>query len=165
MPTDDFWVDAAPFRAHLQRLVEHSGLPVPVVALAAGIEPATARRVATPQPRHRDRMRCQDARALLATTPEQLDGLPRRQVRSAPARRLVTRMRAGGASSAWIAQQAGVDRLVVEQLRAGAVEWVSELTQLRLHALDEQLARARHRAAGRPPARIPAMSTPRPDAA
>ena len=49
-PVDHAWVQAAPFRAHLQCLVANSGLPWRVVALAAGLEPPPTPEAGEAQP-------------------------------------------------------------------------------------------------------------------
>ncbi|GAA1388006.1 hypothetical protein [Luteococcus peritonei] len=163
---EDAWVDAAPFRAHLEHVLASTGLSPDVVALAAGVSPTSVAALRQRRPRHRDRIRSRDARALLSLDPMDLGDLAGQQVRSLAARRAVAQLRATGCPSAWIAENSQVDRFTVEELRHGSLAWTTRLTSLRLQALAHRVAATRTRSAATPATRIAAMSpAPCPDAA
>jgi hypothetical protein len=76
--TDHYWVQAAPFRALLCRLIDLTGLPWPVVARYAGVSPAVVRRLLYGRAGHAyGRIPSDCARRLLALDENQLQQLAR----------------------------------------------------------------------------------------
>lgn len=87
----DAWVLAAPFRAHLRQVQAGSGLPWPVLALAAGVSPALVRHlVFGRQGRLPHRISPESARRLLRLDGQRLAELAGQSV---PARATAERVR------------------------------------------------------------------------
>jgi len=103
--SDDLWVLAAPFRAHVRRLLDQTGLPWPVVALATGLSPALIRNLLFGRDgRHRNRLPAPAARALLALDADRLLGQRRLWVSAEPTAITVTELLATGCSPAALAR-------------------------------------------------------------
>lgn len=160
-PVDHAWVQAAPFRAHLQCLVANSGLPWRVVALAAGLPAGTAKRLMGPSRGAGEQLRREDAQALLATTVDSLALLQRRRVAVTEARRALRWLRERGAPLAWVHSRTGIESYLLELLDAGRADTIGRLQELQLCALQQEVAQQRSRAG----ARLPAMNSSRSNAA
>ncbi|MDR1768090.1 MAG: hypothetical protein LBR32_06660 [Propionibacteriaceae bacterium] len=99
------WVDAAPFRAHLEHVLAATGLPWPAVALHAGVSPATARSLLFGRSGFGvQRISPQCARRLLGLDIERVSQLKRRQVPSRQTALRVERLLDSGCDAAWLAR-------------------------------------------------------------
>ncbi|MEL4504177.1 hypothetical protein AAEX63_03920 [Luteococcus sp. H138] len=132
------WVTSAPFRAHFQLILEQTGLPWRVLALAIGLPIPLARRLALAPP-GRHRIRVEDARRLIAVSPEDLAGLSTELVGCRTLSRRLRELQDGGMDALTIAHRAGVTPSQVQQLASGAVVRCSRLTLLRMLALIDEL--------------------------
>jgi hypothetical protein len=95
--SDDLWVLAAPFRAHVRRVLEQTGLPWPVIALAGDLPPAVVRSLLFGRDgRHRTRLPAPAARRLLALDADRLWAQRRSWVPAAPAAAAVIELLSGG---------------------------------------------------------------------
>ena len=124
------WIDAAPFRAHLRRLLFDSTEHWRVVALACGVAPATVRHLLT----GRDgsparRLRAKDAVLLLTTDRARLRFLRDTPVPAADSVRRIAALRALGRTPAWIAAQLRLQP--AELVRLSDSSWCSALVELR----------------------------------
>ncbi|MCB0910903.1 MAG: hypothetical protein KDB60_04715 [Propionibacteriaceae bacterium] len=80
--TDQYWVQAAPFRALVARLLDLTDLPWPLVARHAGVPPAVMHRLLHGRDGHaRGRIPSDCARRLLAVDEAQLVRLARDRYR------------------------------------------------------------------------------------
>ncbi|MDA8438482.1 MAG: hypothetical protein M0Z51_06430 [Propionibacterium sp.] len=130
LATGGAWVDAAPFRAHLRRLLFDSAEHWRVVALACGVAPATVRHLLA----GRDgsparRIRAKDAVLLLTTDPDRLRCLGSTPVPAADSVRRIAALRALGRSPAWIATQVRLGP--ADLVRLSDSSWCSALVELR----------------------------------
>ncbi len=124
------WIDAAPFRAHLRRLVFDGGEHWRVVALACGVAPATVRRLLDGRPGSPlRRIRARDAVLLLGTDRTRLLHLAAAQVPAADTARRVATLRALGHSPVWIAGHLRVPPGELGGLADSS--WCSALVELR----------------------------------
>ena len=91
------WVLAAPFRAHLRQLQAATGLPWPVLALAAGVSPALVRHLVLGHRGRQLRRLCPvSARRLLRMDAARLAGLATEWVPAAATAERVARLLAAG---------------------------------------------------------------------
>ncbi len=80
--TDHYWVQAAPFRALVCRLIDLTGLPWPVLARYAGVSPTVVRRLLYGREGHAySRIPSDSARRLLALDEMELQRLARLRYR------------------------------------------------------------------------------------
>lgn len=125
------WVDAAPFRAHLRRLVAQTGEHPRVLALAAGVPPATVGALLRRPASRPGRIRAVDAIRLLSLTPAAIVELGATVVASDDTRR---RLAALG-SLARADRPVQWFRLTPEAAaRLRRAEWCSSLDALRVAA-------------------------------
>ena len=100
------WVDAAPFRTHVRRLLADTGEHARVVALACGVAPATLDHLLT---RHHGaplrRIRARDAARLLTLDRDGLRSLDTVQVSTSDTARRIGALVSLGRSPDWIASQ------------------------------------------------------------
>lgn len=88
---------AAPFRAHVRRLLDQTGLPWPVIALAGGLPPVLIRNLLFGRDgRHRSRLPASAARRLLALDAERLLGHQRMWVPAAPTAAVIAELLSQG---------------------------------------------------------------------
>jgi hypothetical protein len=107
----DAWVLAAPFRAHLRQVQAASGLPWPVLALAAGVSPALVRHlVFGRQGRLPHRISPESARRLLTVDVQRLAELAAQPVPAGATAERVQRLLASGWDPADLAAWCRVSR-------------------------------------------------------
>lgn len=135
-PTDDGWVPIAPFRAHFQRTVEQSGLSAFTVGQVCGITPATARRLAGPARRGKERIRWIDACAVYQVTAATLEGMRHERVEAARSRRRLRRM-VQQAPLAWVADFGDFREQDLRHIAEGRWQQCSRLTEARILALSD----------------------------
>jgi hypothetical protein len=134
------WVLAAPFRAHLLRVHAETRLPLPALALQAGLPLALVDHlVHGRRGRRMHRIPPAAARRLLALGPATFDELAERRIEAAPTARRVGELLAGGLSPTTLAS---LCRLTPSELAAvGSRYECSALTAL--------LVRAAYQSSGR----------------
>lgn len=124
------WIDAAPFRAHLRRLLFDTTEHWRVVALACGVAPATVQHLLSGRngsPARRIRSR--DAVLLLMTDRARLRRLDATPVPAADSVRRIAALRALGQSPTWIAAQVHLGPAELGALSDSS--WCSALLELR----------------------------------
>ncbi len=105
------WVLAAPFRAHLRQVQAASGLPWPVLALAAGVSPALVRHlVFGRQGRLPHRISPESARLLLGLDEQRLIDLAAQPVAAGATAERVRRLLASGRDPADLAAWCRISR-------------------------------------------------------
>jgi hypothetical protein len=147
--SDDLWVLAAPFRAHVRRLLEQTGLPWPVIALASDLSPTLVRNLLFGRDgRHRSRLPAPAARQLLALDAERLLGERRLWVPAEPAAAVVAELLREGCSPAALARYC---RLTEPELIAMLdASLCTRLTELLARSARLQWRRALRPVPGRP---------------
>ncbi|MEL4357352.1 MULTISPECIES: hypothetical protein [unclassified Luteococcus] len=151
-PAHQDWIPAAPFRAHFQLLLEQTGLPWRVVALATGVPARLAQRLALAPP-GRDRIRRADALRLITVGPDDLLRLGDQSVACrAAGRRLAALAKDAGLDTMEIARVSGLTPNLAHQLLTDRLHRCSRLTLLRVQACCDQLEAV----PGAAPSRIPA---------
>ncbi|MEA4945542.1 MAG: hypothetical protein VB080_14035 [Propionicimonas sp.] len=137
---NDAWVLAAPFRAHLHRLHDQSGLAWSVLALAAGVSPAAVRSlIAGRRGRPVRRIARQVACRLISLDETRLRSLAGNQVVAAPTAERVRQLLAQGWTPELLARWCHTTPSVLGGL--GRALYCSELLALRVEAA--QLAHER----------------------
>jgi len=127
------WVEAAPFRAHLQHVMGVAGLSVTEVATLAGVSPRLATSLLAGRAgRPLRRMNPADARALLAVDARDARALSTRQVPAHESRLRLRRLLGRGADVAGLAERLGVTADALTTLAAEHTSWCSALLALRL---------------------------------
>lgn len=95
--SDDLWVLAAPFRAHVRRLLDQTGLPWPVIALTADLPPSLVRSLLFGRDgRLRSRLPASAARRLLSLDAERLAGQSRVWVPAGPTASVLAELLSAG---------------------------------------------------------------------
>ena len=137
--SDDLWVLAAPFRAHVRRLLEQTGLPWPVVALAVGLPPTLVRNLIFGRDgRHRSRLPAPAARRLLTLDAERLLGQSRVWVPAGPSAEIVAELLHGGCPPAALARYCRLSEpeligLLDASLCSGLTELLAGAARLQWH--------------------------------
>lgn len=145
------WVDAAPFRAHLRRLIDATGEPWFVVVQAAGLSVRHGQALLHGRDGRRPRrVSGSVARGILATTPEGVVSLRTRMLQAGDTLEELTTLVGEGVSVASLAAFLGL----TEQQVIALAEWrvpdsarVSATFQLRVSAAREVLDERTFRAA------------------
>lgn len=134
--TTSTWVDAGPFRAHLQHLMAVGDLAVEEVAVLAGISVGVATSLAAGrQGRPLRRISSDTARALLALRPQHTAELRRCHVPAADPRMRLRRLLDTGLGLEELAEQLGTRTTTLAELADGSLEWCPGLLAVRLVAL------------------------------
>ena len=142
---------AAPFRAHVRRLLDQTGLPWPVIALAAGLPPALIRNLLFGRDgRHRNRLPASAARRLLALDSERLLGQQRMWVSAEPTAAVITELLSRGCPPLALARYC----------RLSEPELVAVLESTLCSRLTELLAHAARWQWHRPLQPVPARAAP-----
>jgi len=103
--SDDLWVLAAPFRAHVRRVLDQTGLPWPVIALATDLPPTLVRNLLFGRDgRHRTRLPAPAARALLGLDAARLLGQRQLWVPAEPTAAVLAQLLGEGCSPAALAR-------------------------------------------------------------
>ena len=123
------WICADPFRTHLRHLMAESGEEWPVLALAAGVPPATVRTLITEHPGRRRRIRARDAALILQLGRARITELALTQVPALDTRRRIAALSSLGCPPGWLARRLRLD--VDGATRLAGAEWCSALTELR----------------------------------
>ncbi|WP_375423161.1 hypothetical protein [uncultured Friedmanniella sp.] len=130
------WVDAGPFRTHLQHLMTTGDLTATEVAALAGISPrATDSLLVGRHGRPVRRISHATARALYDVRPQHAEGLRSRHVPAAESQRRLLRLLAAGATVAELAERLGTVPDTVADLVDGSLLWCPALLALRLVTL------------------------------
>lgn len=134
--TTTTWVDAAPFRAHLQHLMAIGDLSTHEVATLAGVSWRAADALASGrQGRPVRRINHTTATALLNVQPQHAESLRRCHVPAAEPRTRLLRLLGAGMSVSALVEQLGVVRSVLDDLADGSLLWCPGLLALRLVVL------------------------------
>jgi hypothetical protein len=135
--TTDLWVDAAPFRAHLQHLMATGPLTVAEVAVLAGISrPAAEHLLRGRSGRRLRRVSPETARLLLAVTPTRVRALRWSGMPADAALEQLSHLRAAGWSDQDLIDRTGLSRVELGDLTTGAAQ-CTRLTTLRLQVAVE----------------------------
>lgn len=127
------WVDAGPFRAHLQHLMTTGDLTGREVAALAGISSrATDSLLSGRHGRPVRRISHATALALLDVRPQHAEALRTCHVPARDSRRRLLRLLACGATVEDTARQLGTHAFELEELADGTMLWCSALLALRL---------------------------------
>lgn len=130
------WVDAGPFRAHLQHLMRTGDLTAREVATLAGISVGAADSLLLGRHgRPVRRISHATALALLDVRPQHAKTLRTRQVPASDSRRRLLRLLAEGATVTELAQQLGTVGDTVRDVADGTLLWCPALLALRLVTL------------------------------
>jgi DNA-binding CsgD family transcriptional regulator len=130
------WVDAGPFRAHLQHLMRSGDLTAGEVAALAGISVRAADSLLLGRHgRPVRRISHATALALLDVRPQHAQALRTSQVPASGSRARLLRLLAEGATVAGLADQLGTGADTVSGLVDGTLLWCPALTALRLVTL------------------------------
>ncbi|HEX2857447.1 MAG TPA: hypothetical protein VHO26_08225 [Propionibacteriaceae bacterium] len=110
------WVESAPFRTHLGRLLAETGETPRVLALAAGVAPGTVHTLLAAGPRRR-RLRARDAAHVIALDRLRLAELAATPVAAHSTRRRVGALESLGYGPTWLGAHLrldaeGIDRLM-----------------------------------------------------
>lgn len=132
------WVASAPFRAHFHLLLEDTGLPWRVLALAINLPVPLARRLALSPP-GRHRMRVADARRIIAVTPQDLSRLSVEQDSCRGTARRLQALQADGFDPLVLARGSGLTPAQVSDMITGRIHRASRLTILRAQALADEI--------------------------
>ncbi|WP_375431620.1 hypothetical protein [uncultured Friedmanniella sp.] len=134
--TTTSWVDAGPFRAHLQHLMAIGDLSTHEVATLAGVSGRAAETLLVGRRgKPVRRISRATAIALLNVAPKHAESLRSSHVPAAePVARLL-RLLADGTTVAALADQLGVVRSVLDDLLDGSLVWCPALVALRLVVL------------------------------
>ncbi len=140
MTTQPLWLPAAPFRTHVQALIECSGLPWRAVALQARVPPAIVRTlVLGRQGRLRSKIPRQAAENLLRVSAAELDELRHEPASLDLLRRLVARLSSRGFTASDIATLLRTDTPRIRALIAGMRVPVDAYTALLARAACDAL--------------------------
>ncbi|PFG17574.1 hypothetical protein ATK74_2147 [Propionicimonas paludicola] len=140
---------AAPFRAHVRRVLDQTGLPWPVIAGAGNLPPTLIRNLLFGRDgRHRTRLPATAARALLALDAERLLGQSRIWVPAEPAAVVITELLAAGCSPAALARYCRLSESELIGLLDAAL--CSRLTELLAQAARLQWHRSLQSVPGSP---------------
>lgn len=131
---DNDWVDAAPFRTHLQHLLGVSRLPWRVLAVAADVPDRMVQRLLFESHRSLRRIRHIDARHLMELTPQRLTQMDRSAVPAALARRQSLALLAAGADRLEVATFLGCTPQALRHLTDGRTRWCSAMLTARAEA-------------------------------
>lgn len=132
------WVSAAPFRAHLRRLVHDTGLPWRAVALYAGVPPGLVRSLLLGRRgRPVRQVHPRAARSLLRVGYAELVELGSRRGSGVRVHRVVTLLAAGGTSAEQLAGLTGVSVTQAHAWLQAPPGWVSRRTELLVQALGQ----------------------------
>ncbi|GAA2181869.1 hypothetical protein GCM10009785_18710 [Brooklawnia cerclae] len=131
-PDATTWVDARPFRALVCQLVSDTGLPWRVLALIAGVSPATVRAlVASGTDQRLRRLGIADAWRLYRLDQQLIDGLRKEPAPCDELRPLLWALGLCGCQPHDLARFVGADVPTVRSLMAGGSGWCSRLTLIR----------------------------------
>lgn len=115
---DDTWVSSAPFRAHVHRLMDLSGLPWRAIAMHACVPERVVQRLAGPARRGGRIVRAYAAR-LLAITPQELRRLGRTWQAAEPTSELIRALVSSGWTVGALADALRISRLEIGELAKG----------------------------------------------
>ncbi|HML52323.1 MAG TPA: hypothetical protein PKD84_13085 [Propionicimonas sp.] len=136
------WVHSAPFRAHLRLLLDRTGLPWPVMALAADVpHRLVGRLLNTPGSRRLEKLPAETAQRLLGLTHHTLTELSRQQVPAQDTSRILAALLADGCPPTQLARYCRLSRSELSATLASP-------TCSRLTALLAQSARLQYRTTG-----------------
>lgn len=148
-PSPHAWVDAAPFRAHLEHLVEASGVPWSVIAVHAGIPTGLASRLRhRPAGRPLQRIPAHLAKRLLDVTPEVARSLRNTRVPAAATVRRLTELLRRGWSTGDVADALNCPQAEIDALTSPGSRTVP---LARAHRIEALLAASDRMSAGRRP--------------
>lgn len=134
--TSSTWVDAGPFRAHLQHLMAAGDLTTHEVATLAGVPWRAADSLLLGRHgRPVRRISRTTALALLSVHPQHAEALRRCQVPAAEVRARLLRLLGPESGIATLADQLGVLRSTLDDLADGSLSWCPGLLALRLVVL------------------------------
>lgn len=125
------WVDSAPFRTHLGRLVVDTGETPRVLALAAGVAPGTVHTLLAAGPRRR-RLRARDAARVFALDRVRLAELAATPVAAHSTQRRVGALESLGCTPGWLGAYLRLDAEGIDRLMSA--DWCSALVALRAAA-------------------------------
>lgn len=133
---------SAPFRAHLRLLLDGTGLPWPVMALAAGVSHRLVGRLLnTPGSRRLPKLPAESAQRLLRLNQHHLTELSRLQIPAESTARLLASLLADGCPPAHLARYCRLSRSELSATLTAPT--CSELTALLAQSAHLQYSRAR----------------------
>ena len=131
----DRLVDGHPFRAHLRHVSDASGVPWPVLVLAAGVPLGLGRRLMRPHPPGVPAIPADAAARLLDLTPASARGLATRWVPARPACERVRGLLRSGWTPVPLARALGLTGTEFRALVAGGPQHVTRLVDLQVAAV------------------------------
>lgn len=136
MMTDERWVAAAPFRAHLNHVCASTSTPWTVVALHAGLPIGLVHDLLDTRPGRRvHRIAPELARRVLTVTVESVRRLDAVSVPARTARQAIHRLMAGGWTCVALGRRLRMSVHELDALANGTLPEVPALLELRLAAL------------------------------